>query len=77
MGNKLQLKVSFYVMVVNTKAPYLDKPSGQDVQCKPSQEFDPTECNRLFNSPVTLIICNKGYIPSGNILYELFSNGYT
>ena len=76
LGNKLQLKVSFYGMVVNTKAPDLDKPSGQDVQGKPSQEFDPTECNRLFNSPVTIIFCNKGYFTAGNIQDALVGNGY-
>ena len=72
----MQLKVSFFCLVVNTKAPDLDKPSGQDVQGIPSQEFDPTECNRLFNSPATIIFCNKGYYTACNIQDALVGNGY-
>ena len=63
-------------MVGTTKAPDLVKPSGQDVQGKPSQEFDPTECNRLFNIPVTLIFRNKGYFTAGNFQDALVGNGY-
>ena len=76
LGNKLQLKVSFYGMVVNTKAPDLDKPPGQDVQGKPSQEFNLIKSDRLFDRPVTIIFCNKGYFTAGNIQDALVGNGY-
>ena len=60
MGNKLQLKVSFNGVVVNTKAPDLDKPPGQDVQGKAPQEFNPIKSDRLFDRPVTIILCDEG-----------------
>lgn len=63
-------------MVVNTEATDFDKPSGQDVQGKASEEFNPVKGNRLFNGPVPIILCQEGYPATGNIQDALIGNGY-
>ncbi len=63
-------------MVVNTKAPDFDKTSGQDVQGKASEELHPIEYNGLFDSPVTIILCQEGYPATGNIQDALVGHDY-
>ncbi len=63
-------------MVVNTKTPDLDKPPGQNMQYKPSQELDAIDGNGLFDGPVPIILCQEGYPATGNIQDALVGNGY-
>jgi len=63
-------------MVVNTKTADFDKPPGQDVQGKASEEFNPIKGNRLFDSPVAVILCQKGHLPVGDVQDSLVGNGY-
>ena len=63
-------------MVVNPEAADLDKPPGQDVQGKASEELNPVKGNRFFDSPVTIILCQEGYPATGNIQDTLVGNGY-
>jgi hypothetical protein len=46
------------------------------MQYKPSQEFNPIKGDRLFDSPVPIILCQEGYPATGNIQYALVGNSH-
>jgi surface antigen len=63
-------------MVVNTEPSDLDKPPGQDVQGKASEELNAIHGKRLFDGPVAVIFGNEGYFSISNVQDALVGDGY-